>query len=156
MNNTLVTSGSAWDLEEIENYLMATHTPIRLAVNDNDGYPLICSMWFQYSDGSIWCAAHQSSRLIAALQETNKCSFEVSGNEVPYCGVRGRGNVTLSSSNAEEVLSDLINRYLGNSNSSLSEWLLSRSSEEYAIRIEPTRVSAWDFSHRMSPVNRAQ
>ncbi|MFK8018416.1 MAG: pyridoxamine 5'-phosphate oxidase family protein [Pseudomonadales bacterium] len=151
--NSIVTRNSSWDEKQIEGYFHSAHTPIRIAVSSEDGYPIICSMWFEYSDGYLWCAAHQSSRLIQALQANAKCSFEISGNEVPYCGVRGRGTVTLDAQSAKPVLESLIKRYLGNSNSSLSNWLLGRAAEEYAIRIELTRLSAWDFSHRMSPVS---
>ena len=55
----------------------------------------------------------------------------------------------LVQSNAEHVLDKLIARFLGNSNKELAEWLMSRAADEYAIKLTPTYVNAWDFSNRM-------
>ena len=49
----------------------------------------------------------------------------------------------------EEILCRLLDRYLGSRETPLARWLLSRASQEVAIRIEPERLTSWDFSRRM-------
>jgi hypothetical protein len=50
---------------------------------------------------------------------------------------------------AEDLLAALIDRYLGDGNPSLSEWLRSRVENEVAIALTQLRISSWDYSPRM-------
>lgn len=146
----VVSSRSAWDAERIGQYLRDSKIPLRIACNGKDGYPLLCSMWFQLTDDSLWCAAQQSSKLIAALSINSKCAFEVACNAMPYHGVRGQADAVLHSEGAVDVLEQLMARYLDESNAALIAWLRSRASGEYAIELQPRWVSAWDYGHRMN------
>ncbi len=146
---TTIANSSAWSADEIETYLLDADIPIRLACNGKEGYPVLCSMWFQLADDSLWCASHESSRVIAALKDNPKCAFEVASNEMPYRGVRGQADVVLHRAAAADVLERLMARYLDESNASLAAWLRSRVGGEYAIELQPRWVSAWDYRHRM-------
>ena len=146
---TSIAKSSAWSASEIETYLQETDIPLRLACNGKEGYPVLCSMWFQLTDDSLWCASHESSRVIAALTEDPKCAFEIASNEMPYRGVRGQADVVLHREAAADVLEQLMARYLDESNESLAAWLRSRVGGEYAIELQPRWVSAWDYRHRM-------
>lgn len=110
---------------------------------------MICSLWFTYSDGALWCASHKNSYVINQLHTNTKVSFEISTNEYPYRGVRGKANVELSTLNAKHVLSELISRYLDQGNSQLASWLMSRVDDEYILKITPSLINSWDFSDRM-------
>ncbi|WP_373097072.1 pyridoxamine 5'-phosphate oxidase family protein [Zhongshania sp.] len=123
--------------------------PVRLAAIDKDGFPVICSLWFIYQDGELLCASHASAKIIRVLKENPHCAFEVSINSVPYKGVRGKAIANLKSDADGAVLSQLIARYLGDSQPKLSKWLLSRRKDEYAIHLKITSQSSWDFSERM-------
>ena len=90
------------------------------------------------------------SAILGYLREDPRCAFEVAPNDPPYCGVRGQAEATLSMDGAGALLERLIARYLGDTNPSLSKWLLSRAEEEWLIRLDPTWVSAWDYRGRMS------
>lgn len=148
--NNIIASNSAWSAEQVEKYLQSTDIPLRLACNGKEGYPVLCSMWFQLTDNSLWCASHESSRIIAALQQNPKCAFEIASNDMPYRGVRGQADVELHRNGAADVLERLMARYLDEANASLASWLRSRADGEYAIEIQPRWVSAWDYRHRMS------
>lgn len=140
---------SAWTEAQIIDYLSKTNVPIRLACNDKNGYPSICSLWFIYLDGALWSASHKSAHIIKLLKSDSKISFEVATNDYPYHGVRGKADATLISDASGNVLGQLIDKYLQNGNKPLSDWLLSRKQDEYAIKIAPLSINAWDFSHRM-------
>lgn len=145
-----VTRRSAWDLAQIEEYLGNARIPLRLACNGGKGFPSLASLWFEYRDGTLWCATHASSAILRLLENDPRCAFEIATNEVPYHGVRGQAEVTLTRAGAGELLERLITRYLGDSNPGLARWLLSRVDEEYALCLRPLWVSAWDYRGRMT------
>jgi nitroimidazol reductase NimA-like FMN-containing flavoprotein (pyridoxamine 5'-phosphate oxidase superfamily) len=140
---------SAWSIEQIEAFLSPCTIPLRIACNAGRGFPSLNSMWFEYSEGSIWCATHASSAILGFLQADPRCAFEVAPNEPPYCGVRGQAKAELTREGAADVLQRLIARYLGDSNPGLSRWLMSRVEDEWVIRLEPIWFSAWDYRARM-------
>ena len=140
---------SPWDEPKIVQFLETSEFPIRLAFLDKANEPLICSLWYQYENGVLWCASHKKSFLVSRLKNNKKIGFEVSTNDYPYKGVRGKAEVELSMLNTESTLSTLIAKYLGSGNAQLSSWLLSRADDEYVIKITPKTVNSWDFSHRM-------
>lgn len=142
-------SKSQWNERQIIEFLESSDYPIRLSFLDSNQEPLICSLWFNYKNGAIWAASHESAYLISQLKNNSKISFEVSSNQYPYKGVRGKAVAVLSKVNADTVLAELISKYLGDSNTQLSSWLMSRVDGEYAIKIVPSSINAWDFSNRM-------
>jgi nitroimidazol reductase NimA-like FMN-containing flavoprotein (pyridoxamine 5'-phosphate oxidase superfamily) len=130
-------------------FLNTQSSPIRLAVIDDDGFPIVCSLWFILNDDHILCATHASAKIIRVLKKNPHCAFEVSINEMPYKGVRGKALASLEKDSGGLVLEQLLERYVGSSQPSLKKWLLSRSQDEYAIRLEIKTMSTWDFSERM-------
>lgn len=145
-----LSDSSDWSVDEIAEYLTASRIPIRLAV-DEQGCPIICSVWFNFDPDSanIYCVSHENSHLVKLLKAAGCCGFEVAPNEPPYRGVRGKAEVEVLSGSAEELLNNLIEDYLGNTDSKLAKWLLGRSAKERVIRITPTWITAWDYSERM-------
>ena len=149
MRSDLVRRGSAWDIDQIESFLAATVIPVRLAFTGTGGRPLLCSVWFCYEEGALWCATQKTARLAEALARHPECAFEVAGDTMPYRGVRGQGEARLDDDRGEEILRKLVERYLPDPESSFAEWLLGRADREVAIRIDPVWVTAWDFADRM-------
>ena len=146
----LISESSAWSQDKLVSYLENTAIPMRLAAS-GDEFPSICSLWFAFDPVRevIICASHESSQLVKLLTKNAKCAFEIAPNEPPYKGVRGRGEVTLTRIDVEKTLRKLIGRYLGDSNHSLAQWLLSRADQEYVIEIKPSWITSWDYGHRM-------
>lgn len=149
-SRTRVRSNSAWSLEQIEAFLGESSIPLRLSCNAGKGFPSLNSMWFEYRDGSLWCATHASSAILGFLRADPRCAVEVAPNEPPYCGVRGQANAVISREGAGELLERLIARYLRDTNPGLAAWLMSRIDDEYAIELRPTWLSSWDYRPRMT------
>lgn len=145
-----IKSDSAFDTAQMIEYLSTARIPLRLASNGGSGFPLVASHWFEYRDGSLFLAIHESSKVAALLQENPRCGFEIAADTMPYRGARGQGTATLSKASATEQLDTLIRRYLGNTESKLAQWLLSRAEAEFIVRIDPLWITSWDFSKRMS------
>lgn len=144
-----ISNSSHWDLAQIERFLDTTVIPVKLACTSSNGKPLVCSLWFMYDDGVIWCATKASASVAKFLQQHPDCGFEVAPESMPYTGVRGQGVATLSEAEGMDVLLKLMDRYLGTRESGFARWLISQASDEVAIRIEPDWLTAWDFTARM-------
>jgi len=144
-----INADSAWSKEKIFSYLNRANTPIRISCHDNDGYPIVCSLWFIHDNGVLWSASHKNSYIIKTLRNNPKIGFEIATNEYPYHGVRGKADTMLFEDSKENVLEKAIDKYLQGSNKKLSTWLLSRKQDEYAIKICPISINSWDFSERM-------
>jgi len=145
----VIRSNSAWPRPQIEHFLRSERIPVRLACLTSHGGPIVCSLWYLYDDCVLWCATQKSARVVSYLTHHPVCGFEVAPEAMPYKGVRGQGKVSLSQERGLGVLQRLIDRYLGNRESEFARWLIKRGDKEVAIRIEPTWLTAWDFTPRM-------
>lgn len=138
-----------WSSTEVAAYLRATVAPLRLAFPTSSGFPAIVSLWFLYDHPHFWCAVPSSSFVARCIVEDSRCAFEVATNEPPYRGLRGRALVRVAAREGEAVLRQLIDRYLGDDESRLAQWLLSRKGNEVALRPEPVVMTCWDYTERM-------
>ena len=147
---TVVRSNSAWSPQEIKEFLELTTIPLSLSVLDRTGSPVICSLWYLYEDSAIWCATQRGAHIVNFLRADTRCGFEVAPELPPYKGVRGQGDATLLAERGAEILLRLIERYELDPESGFVQWLIARKDNEVAIRIEPTWMTAWDYTARMS------
>lgn len=139
-----------WQQPQIDEFLIGNNLPVRLSCNASDGFPRVISLWYQYADGTLFCVTHQSSKLIKILKNNNRVGFEISPNEPPYFGVRGQGTAHLQPLADSPILDQLLEKYVGDTDSSFAKWLLSRKAEELIISVRPHRLYSWDYRERMS------
>jgi hypothetical protein len=141
----------AWNDSEIAAYLAAARIPLRLAAHDGAGFPRVLSLWFlPDADGALWCATQASAQVVRFLTAEPRCGFEVAGDAPPYRGVRGTARASIHPERGDEMLRALLARYGVAPESALARKLLAKVASEVAIRLEPLRVSSWDFSRRMA------
>jgi len=138
-----------WDTDQVSTYLSESLIPIRLAANMADGFPVVVSLWYLWDGQHLWCAMHESARLVNHLRRDARVAFEVAGDTPPYRGVRGQARAEITEErDGHTLLADLLMRYLGGIDGDLAKWLLSREGE-LAIRLRPTNLMSWDYSGRM-------
>ena len=135
--------------EAIEEFLRSTAVPVRLSCHRPSGDLWMLSLWFRYREGALECATAASSDVVGFLRADDAVAFEVSTNDPPYRGVRGNGVARIEADEDKALLRALVERYLGGTDSSLAQNLLSDDREEVRIRIEPETVYGWDYSERM-------
>jgi hypothetical protein len=138
-----------WSKEQVERFLRETQIPVRLACNGASGHPVLVSLWFIPLDDKLWCATQRTAQVASILDRDPRCAFEVSVEKPPYYGIRGPALATLHDDRGEEILRELIDRYLGNATSHLARFLLGRVESETAISIEPQILVSWDYRERM-------
>jgi nitroimidazol reductase NimA-like FMN-containing flavoprotein (pyridoxamine 5'-phosphate oxidase superfamily) len=145
----IVIKSGPWDELAVTGWLTETVVPIRLATSGKRG-PLVQSLWFAFTEGALWCATQKDSAVAKRALKHPVVGWEVSPDQPPYKGVRGRGTLEVIKDplQAGEVLRGLIARY-GQSGTDLEKWLLSRVDTEVAFRITDLEVVSWDYSPRM-------
>jgi Pyridoxamine 5'-phosphate oxidase len=142
------TSGP-WQRGEIDAFLAGATIPLRLAVVNAEGWPLVASLWFTVHDAALWCATNQSALIVRLLAADGRCAFEIAGDSPPYRGLRGQGRASLHPDQGAAILEALLARYAIRESSRLAQKLRAKVAEEVAIRIAPEWISSWDFTRRM-------
>lgn len=138
-----------WGPAQVRSYLRDVVVPIRIA-SQGRSFPLVQSVWFTTDENRLWCCTQTDSLLARRLRNESTCGFEVAADTPPYRGVRGHGVAEFHPESAPEVLAELIERYLGDDDSSLARWLRSRVDDEVAIAIGDLHLSSWDYTERMT------
>ena len=141
----------------ITSFLEETTAPIRVACRTPQDNLWMCSLWYRLDadatadgDWTLQCATSARADLVSFLQSDSGVAFEISTNEPPYAGVRGRGSAVLEPDPEKETLRMLLERYHVETESALARNLLSDERDEVTITIEPAVVYGWDFSDRMA------
>ncbi len=142
-----------WAEEEVASFLQEVRIPIRIATQRSDNSLWPVTVWYRYRNGVFESATQARAELVHILENDPAVGIDVSMNDAPYRGIRGSGNAVLSRDGGEEVLRDLVHRYLGGTDSSLAQRLLSGDREEVLIRIDPNEIYSWDFTDRMKGVD---
>lgn len=145
----MVTVSGPWTRTEVERFLTDETVPLRLGCHTPADRPWMLSLWYRFVDGGFECATGADAAVVDYLDHDSDVSFEVSTNEPPYCGVRGNGTASMSEDEDKTVLTDLLDRYLGGTDSALADRLLDPDRREVRITITPDRLHTWDYSDRM-------
>jgi len=138
----------AWDRPAVDDFLTTT-VPVRLSCRTPGQHLWMLSLWYLWEDDALWCATGADADVVRYLEGDDEVAFEVSTNDPPYSGVRGRGHATVESDEGKTLLRRLLERYLGGTDSALADRLLDPARDEVRIRIDPVRVHSWDYSGRM-------
>lgn len=140
------------DKNNLEDRASDTKIPIRLSFLKTSGVPGILSLWYLNINGKIYCATQKSAKIVSYLQKNPECAFEISCEKPPYKGTRGEGKAKILEDMGENVLNQLIEKYLGKKESTLSEFLKSKARSEVAIEITPNKIFYFDYSRRMRDI----
>jgi nitroimidazol reductase NimA-like FMN-containing flavoprotein (pyridoxamine 5'-phosphate oxidase superfamily) len=149
---TATQSYGAWNGAEIAQFLSSAQMPVRLSFTSRNG-PIIVPLWFAYRSDRLICCSPADSTLVTSLMADPQVAFDISTNDLPYRGVRGRGRAQCVTASDNAQLEELLTRYLGNAEGQLAKWLLNRTGPEAVITVVPEWLTSWDFSDRMRDLN---
>lgn len=143
----------SWTGAAIEAFFAKSYLPLRVSLMTKSGM-LIVPLWFEYRAGRFLSCSPNSSLLVTSLRDNPDVAFDLSTNDLPYRGVRGRGVARCAIATDKVALENLLEHYVASTNNALAETLLSRSKAEAIIEIEPTWLTSWDFSGRMDGIEK--
>ena len=135
--------------QEIDKFISDSKIPIRIAFMKSTNSPSVISLWYVCKDGKIYCAAQKTAKIVSYLRKSSVCGFEIAADKPPYKGVRGNGTVRILNETGAHVLHLLMEKYLGEKESTLSKLLRDNSKTEVAIEITPQKIFHRDYSKRM-------
>jgi nitroimidazol reductase NimA-like FMN-containing flavoprotein (pyridoxamine 5'-phosphate oxidase superfamily) len=139
-----------WSQDRLRTFLESAVQPLRLACRTPKDRLWLVTLWFVYRDGAFLCATSRDADVVEFLEAEPHVAFEVSTNDFPYRGVRGNGTAGIAADPEKALLTDLLERYMGGTDSALAEQLLAADREEVRLTIEPDVLATWDYSDRMS------
>jgi len=140
-----------WSRDRVDDFLAASTVPVRLSCRTPSDDLWMLSLWYEWDPeaSELRCATSADADVVRFLRARDDVAFEISTNDPPYRGVRGRGAATVEPDAEKDVLRRLIVRYLGDTDSELAKRLLSPERDEVVIRIRPERLHTWDYAARM-------
>ena len=147
------TTYGSWTGRQLEQFLSNTLIPLRIAVTSLNG-PLIVPLWFEYSAGKFLSCSPTHSLLVRSLSQHPQVAFDVSTNDIPYHGVRGRGSASCTHAPDNNTLVRLLTRYTGGTDNTLAKRLLNRSEPETLIQLDVDWCTSWDFGPRMDDITK--
>ena len=135
---------------EIEGYLHANKSPLKLGTIDRFGDPTIHPLWYWYENGRFYIVTASDSKKLENIKRRNRVYFCIDNDIRPYKGVKGKGTVkvTKDSEKAVKMGEKIISKYLGGVENPLGRFLVPRlrSGKETLIEINPLYFSVWDDS----------
>ncbi|MDH3766513.1 MAG: hypothetical protein OER82_12005 [Nitrosopumilus sp.] len=137
------------DNQKIDKFIPDIKIPIRIAFMESADLPAVISLWYVCNDDKIYCATQKTAKIVSYLQKNPPCGFEIAADKPPYKGIRGKGTVRILNETGAYVLDLLIDKYLGEKESTLSKFLRNNSKMEVAIEITPQKIFHYDYSERM-------
>jgi len=137
------------DNQKIDKFIPDSKIPIRIAFMESTNLPAVISLWYFCNNGKIYCAAQKTSKIVSYLKKNPACGFEIAADKPPYKGMRGKGTARILNESGAYVLDLLIDKYLGEKESTLSKFLRNNSKTEMAIEITPQKIFHYDYSKRM-------
>ncbi len=137
------------DRKNINEIIPDTKIPIRIGFIKPNGSPAVISLWYVCIDDKIYCATQRTAKIVSYLQKNLMCGFEIAADRPPYKGVRGEGIAKILDQKGSDILRILMEKYLGEKESTLSRFLKNNSQSEVAIEITPQKIFNYDYSKRM-------
>ncbi len=136
------------DESEIRKFLQDGSIPLRLAMIEKDGDPVIYPVWFHFEDDRIYFFTGKNSRKVGNLSRSNRVYFCIDSEGQPYKGVKGKASVAIVTQveKAQGIAGNIIKKYLGNLNSSYAKTMIDgvKSGKEIVVELDPVYYSTWD------------
>lgn len=137
---------------EIIKFLLDSKLNLHLGTIDPDRYPNIHPTWYIYDDTKdvILVETAKQSKKTSNLKKNDKIYFCVDDGNPPYKGIRGKGNVRISSDPETNlpIAEKIMLKYLGSTDHPMAKILLEnvRNGNSVILEIKPKYYSTWDYS----------
>ncbi len=145
----------ALDELAVRRFIDDTVIPLKVSVLTESGWPLLCSLWVIQEGDALLLATQRDAKVVQCLVRDPRCAFELSSEQPPYVGIRGRAVAEIDQQRGAEILDLALTRYLGGITSPLANRLRAKVATEVAIVLKPTVIYSWDFTERMRSSSKA-
>jgi PPOX class probable F420-dependent enzyme len=119
----------------------------RLATIDDDGYPAVVPVWFEWANGAFWIVARARAAYLTNLSRRPLVGLSIVDDRDPDRRLQVRGRATLATPAAPlagavlDLARRLAERYEGRDGLAYIE--RSRTWPRVLVRIDPQRIVGW-------------
>jgi nitroimidazol reductase NimA-like FMN-containing flavoprotein (pyridoxamine 5'-phosphate oxidase superfamily) len=142
--------GNSMTEDEAKDF-MTKRTILHMGIVDNKGESIVAPVGYYFDSNSnkIYITTHKNSEKVRSLSNKKIMSFCVDDPNLPYKGVRDKGQVkVLEEINYNRLIAErLLMRSLGSLEHPTSKWLLGEieKGNEAVLEVSPLYYSTWDY-----------
>lgn len=131
-------------------FLSNSKLNLLLGTVDRNGEPNVHPVWYLFQDGKLYIETGKNSKKIQNIRQKNIVYFCVDDENMPYKGVRGKGEARIS----EDIKSNIpiaekiMLKYTGSLDNEIAKMLMDGVKEGLSaiLEISPKYYSTWDHS----------
>ena len=120
-----------------------------LATYRRDGSVLLSPVWHEWRDGGFNMWTNPADIKTRHLARDPRASIVVNDDTWPYRGVQVEGDAVVTSARFTDVLRRTARRYFGLEMG--DTFADSVQTVGHVVRLEPTRIRAWDYLDEVAP-----
>ena len=140
--------------QEIKDFLTNSKLNVHLGTIDEKQEPNIHPAWYYFDsiNNKLFIETSKSSKKMSNIKKNNTIYFCINEPNLPYKGVRGKGDVKIHEDIDYNVpiAEKIITKYLGDLGHPVAKLLLShiKNGDSAILEITPDYFSTWDNSKR--------
>ena len=140
--------------QEIKDFLTNSKLNVHLGTIDEKQEPNIHPAWYYFDsiNNKLFIETSKSSKKMSNIKKNNTVYFCIDEPNIPYKGVRGKGDVKIHEDIDYNVpiAEKIMTRYLGDLEHPVAKLLLSyiKNGDSAILEITPDYFSTWDNSKR--------
>ena len=140
--------------QEIKDFLTNSKLNVHLGTIDEKQEPNIHPAWYYFDsiNNKLFIETSKSSKKMSNIKKNNTVYFCIDEPNIPYKGVRGKGDVKIHEDIDYNVpiAEKIITKYLGDLEHPVAKLLLSyiKNGDSAILEITPDYFSTWDNSKR--------
>ena len=140
--------------QEIKDFLTNSKLNVHLGTIDEKQEPNIHPAWYYFDsiNNKLFIETSKSSKKMSNIKKNNTIYFCINEPNLPYKGVRGKGDVKIYEDIDYNVpiAEKIMTRYLGDLEHPVAKLLLSyiKNGDSAILEITPDYFSTWDNSKR--------
>ncbi|GFN40629.1 MAG: pyridoxamine 5'-phosphate oxidase [Marine Group I thaumarchaeote] len=131
-------------------FLSNSKLNLLLGTVDRNGEPNVHPVWYLFQDGKLYIETGKNSKKVQNIRQKNIVYFCVDDENMPYKGVRGKGEARIS----EDIKSNIpiaekiMLKYTGSLDNEIAKMLMDGVKEGLSaiLEISPKYYSTWDHS----------
>jgi len=140
--------------QEIKDFLTNSKLNVHLGTIDEKQEPNIHPAWYYFDsiNNKLFIETSKSSKKMSNIKKNNTVYFCIDEPNIPYKGVRGKGDVKIHEDIDYNVpiAEKIMTKYLGDLEHPVAKLLLSyiKNGDSAILEITPDYFSTWDNSKR--------
>lgn len=137
-------AGRGFTPDELEEFLTGPPIFAKIATNDEEGWPMISPVWFEWDGESFFVVSKDRTSMVRNLRRDPRCALLVDNPELPYMrvSVQGRAEILPDDFDWHEPTRRMVLRYLGPEGMEYAE-----STFDFArvpFKVWPVKQSTWN------------